>query len=73
MHSGIYTKEHKRLIQCLVKARQETGLNQTEAAKLLGHTQSYISKIEMGQRKVDVLELKKIARIYKKEITYFLQ
>ncbi|MFA5318426.1 MAG: helix-turn-helix transcriptional regulator [Patescibacteria group bacterium] len=72
MSESIYSKDHKFLIERLKKARQEAGLDQKEIAKLLGKTQSYISKIESGQRKIDVVQLKKIAKIYKKDINYFI-
>ncbi len=72
MKSDIYSREHGRLIQRLIDARKEAGLNQIEAAKRLGRSQSYISKIEVGQRKIDVIELKKIAKVYKKSASYFL-
>lgn len=73
MARGIYSTEHKKLISRLVKARKMTGLNQTEAAKKLGRTQTYLSKIEVGQRKIDVLELKKLAKIYNRPVNYFLE
>ncbi len=72
MARGIYSSDHKRLISRLIKARKEAGLNQTAASKLLGRTQTYLSKIEVGQRKIDVLELKKLSKIYKKPITFFV-
>ena len=68
----IYTKEHKRLVERLRQARIEAGLEQTEAGKLLKKTQSYISKIESGQRRVDVVQLKKFAKLYKKALDYFI-
>lgn len=72
MNGEIYTKEHKKLIERIIQARKEAGFSQMEAAKRLGRSQSYISKIEVGQRKIDVVELKKISRVYKKDITYFI-
>jgi len=72
MKDGIYSKEHNKLIERIIKARKEAGLSQWDAAKRLGRSQSYISKIEVGQRKIDVIELKKIARVYKKPINYFI-
>ncbi|MEA3464304.1 MAG: helix-turn-helix transcriptional regulator, partial [Patescibacteria group bacterium] len=63
MSSNLYTKEHQAIIEKLKQARHETGLDQIAVAKKLGKTQSYISKIESGQRKVEVLQLKKFARI----------
>lgn len=72
MGSSLYTKEHKAIIEKLKKARRDAGLDQVEVAKKLNKTQSYISKIESGQRKVDVIQLKKFAKIYKKDINYFI-
>lgn len=68
----IYSAEHKRLVDRLIKAREEARLGQEEVAKLLGRTQSHISKLESGQRRIDLIQLKDFARIYKKPLTYFL-
>jgi len=46
MATTIYSKEHRALVERLKKAQKEAGLNQEEVAKLLGVTQSYVSKIE---------------------------
>lgn len=69
----IYSKEHKYIVKQLKKARENAGLSQEQVAKILNTTQSYISKIESGQRKIDVVQLKKLARIYKKDISYFVR
>ena len=73
MNKTIYTKDHKYLIEQLKKARLETGLNQKEVAKLLGKTQSYVSKIESGQRRIDIIQLKSFAKIYKKNLDFFIK
>lgn len=72
MNKSIYSKNHRYLVKQLKKAREEAGLKQREVAQLLGKTQSYISKIESGQRRIDIVQLKKIAKIYKKDINYFI-
>ena len=72
MEAIIYSKEHKKLIGRIVRARKEAGLSQVKAAKLLAKSQSYMSKIELAQRKIDVIELKRLAHIYKKPMSYFL-
>ncbi len=54
------------------KARLEAGLTQVQVAKKLGHHQSYVSKIESGERRVDVIELNKFAKLYGKSVNYFL-
>ena len=73
MSSVIFSDEHKKITERLKKARLESGLDQNEIAKLLKRTQSYISKIETGQRKVDIVTLKEFAKHYKKNINYFLE
>jgi transcriptional regulator with XRE-family HTH domain len=72
MKKTIYSDEHKHLIGRLKRARKEANLGQQEAAKLLGKTQSYISKIESGQRRVDLVQLKEFSKIYKKPLNYFI-
>ena len=68
MKKAIYSKEQKILVEKLRKAREDAGLDQTQAAQKLGTTQSYISKLESGQRRIDVIQLKELAKIYKKKI-----
>lgn len=73
MKKSIFTKDHKALIEKLKKAREDNGLDQAEVAKLLGKTQSHVSKVEAGQRRIDIVALKEFARIYKKPVDYFLK
>lgn len=73
MTKAIFSKEHRVLIERLKKARKDNDLDQAEVAKLLGKTQSYISKIEAGQRRIDIVALKEFAHIYKKSVDYFLK
>ncbi|MEK7088576.1 MAG: helix-turn-helix transcriptional regulator [Patescibacteria group bacterium] len=73
MVKAIYSKDHKYIVEQLKKARQEAGLDQIRVAKLLGKTQSHISKVEAGQRRIDIVALKEFSRIYKKPIDYFLK
>ena len=72
MTKTIYSKEHRYAAARLKKARQEAGLDQAHVAKLLAKTQSYVSKIESGQRKIDIVTLKEFAKLYKKPTSYFL-
>ena len=73
MSKTIDSKEHKYIVEQLKKAREGVGLSQEEVAKILGKTQSYISKIESGQRKVDVVQLKEFAKIYQKPLDFFVK
>ena len=73
MKSSIYSKDHKELVEKLRKARREAQLDQKQTAKLLGTTQSYVSKLESGQRRVNVVQLKELAKVYKKSLSYFVK
>jgi len=73
MNKTIYSKDHKYIVEQLRKARQEIGLDQSEVAKMLDRTQSHVSKVEAGQRRIDVVSLKEFARIYKKPLDYFIK
>ena len=70
---AIFSKDHKYTVEQLKKARLEAGLDQAEVAKLLGRTQPHVSKIEAGQRRLDITQIKEFARIYKKPIDFFIK
>ncbi len=52
-------------------ARDYLGLSQEEVARCLGIPRSALSNIETGQRRVDALELKRLAELYKRPVGYF--
>ena len=72
MDKSIYSTNYKKLAEKLKQARLDSKLDQISIAEKLGKTQSYISKIESGQIRLDVIQLKEIAEIYKKPIDYFI-
>lgn len=73
MKKTIFEDEYKIFVKRLKKAREEAGLTQVQAAEKLDSSQAYISKVESGQLRVDVLELKRFAKLYKKNTSYFLK
>jgi len=72
MAKSIFSKDHQLIIQRLKQAREEAGLEQQTVADKLRKTQSYISKIESGQRRIDIVQLKQFAKLYKKDLSFFL-
>ena len=66
-----WSDEYTAFRNKLKAARLKAGLTQVEAAKKLKKLQSYVAKCESGERRVDVLELKKFAHLYKKPLIYF--
>ena len=73
MNKSVYSKEYKDIVERLKTMRIKSGLSQQEVAIKLGKPQSYISKIESGERRLDVVEIKHFAEIYKKGISYFIK
>lgn len=64
--------EYRRFLQRLRAAREGRGLTQAKVAKRLGLPQSYVSKCESGERRVDVIELANFARLYGRPLTFFV-
>jgi transcriptional regulator with XRE-family HTH domain len=54
------TSEQQRLQELLRQIRMDVGLKQTELAEQLGQSQSFVSKYESGERRLDLLELRQI-------------
>ena len=52
----------KRLRELLVEARQRADLTQAELSKRLNRPQSFVSKYERGERRLDVIEFGQVAR-----------
>jgi transcriptional regulator with XRE-family HTH domain len=53
---SLYSDTYSRFLKLLKRARVESGLTQVDLAKRLGRPQSFVSKCESGERRVDVAE-----------------
>ena len=63
---------YRQFLKRLRAAREASGLRQVEVARRLGRPQSFVSKSETGERRVDVVELAAFARIYGRKLEDFL-
>lgn len=61
--SSIYSQEYQLVISTLRNSRLEQGLTQTTLAKALGKPQSFIAKVENGERRLDVVEFIHLAKL----------
>ena len=61
MPPSLRSSRHQRLVELLIQYREESGLTQVEVAAKLGRHQPFISNIESGQRRIDVVELLDLA------------
>ena len=69
---GIYSVRYQAFLRRLRQAREEANLTQAQVAKKLTQPQSYVSRCESGERRVDVVELTDFATIYQKTLEYFV-
>ncbi|MBE7438161.1 MAG: helix-turn-helix transcriptional regulator [Spirochaetales bacterium] len=67
----MFTAEYRKVIDLLIQARTDAGLSQAEVAGRIGWRQDYVSKVEAGQRRLDVVELARFARAYGKPLRFF--
>jgi hypothetical protein len=72
MKNSIYIPEYRIFLKNLRNARKESGLTQLEDAQKLKQPQSYVSKCESGEKRVDIIELLFFSNIYNKQIDYFI-
>jgi transcriptional regulator with XRE-family HTH domain len=73
MVKSIQTREYAYFVDRLKQARLESGLTQVQVAKKVKRPQSHISNIESGQQRVDVVELQRFAKLYGKDMSYFIK
>jgi transcriptional regulator with XRE-family HTH domain len=64
-------KERRRLGEKLRLAREYLGLSQDEVAKHLGIPRTALTNVEAGQRRIDALELKRLAALYRQPVNHF--
>jgi len=66
-----YQRAYTAFRERLITARKDAGLTQVEVNERMGKPHSFISKCELGERRVDFVELQLLARIYAKSISFF--
>ncbi|MBD2106056.1 helix-turn-helix transcriptional regulator [Nodosilinea sp. FACHB-13] len=72
MSSSVYSLRYQQFLARLKAARLEAHLTQQQVAARLSVPQSFVSKCESGERRVDVIELLEFASIYDKPLMYFV-
>ena len=62
MTKSVFTEKYERFRKRLVEARKAGGLTQMQLAEKLARPQSFVSKYERGERRLDVVEFLEVAR-----------
>ena len=65
--NSLHDQRYRKLIARLKKARLDKGMNQSEVAELVKRPQSFMSKIENSERRLDALELCDLMGVYELE------
>lgn len=60
MDKSIHTEEYAALLALLREARQAANLTQVQLAERLGQSQSFVTKVETGDRRLDLIQLRTI-------------
>lgn len=54
---SIHNKRHKQLVELILAERKQAGIRQVQLAKKLKRSQTWIARLESGERRIDVIEL----------------
>ena len=73
MPKTIFSAEQQRFLHLLRGARIRAGVTQVELARKLKVHQSFVSKIELGERRVDLVELGRICDVLGLSLTAFVE
>lgn len=60
MPSSLHSRDYEQFRSLLVEARRRAGLSQAQLAERLSRPQSFVSKFERGERRLDVIEFRRI-------------
>lgn len=63
MPRSYFVQGYREIIDVLVAARRSAGLTQQQLSSQLGKPQSYVAKIERGERRLDILEFCQLVRV----------
>lgn len=63
---------YRRILDRLRSAREAAGLKQVEVSERLGQSPNFCSRLESGERKVQILDLVDLAALYGKPVSHFL-
>jgi transcriptional regulator with XRE-family HTH domain len=73
MLKTIFSAPQERLQELLRQTRMDAGLTQEEVARRLKQPQSFVSKYESGERRLDVIELRQICGILGISLAKFVE
>ena len=73
MQKSLSSAKQKTFIELLRQVREEAGLRQIDVANRLNQPQSFVSKYESGERRLDLLELELVCEACDTDVTQFVK
>jgi transcriptional regulator with XRE-family HTH domain len=73
MEKSIHTPEYTVMLRLLRQERERAGVTQVELAARLRQTQSFVSKIELGDNRLDLIQLRTILGLIGVRLTDFVE
>jgi len=67
------SETHSKLVRMLIDKREAAGITQTELASRLGEYQSFVARLESGQRRIDVVEFIQLSRVLEFDAKRFIE
>lgn len=71
MTKAIYRREHVIFLQELKRMRAESGMTQAQCSAVLGRPQSFISDVERGVRRLDMVQLRDLCQVLGSDLVSF--
>jgi transcriptional regulator with XRE-family HTH domain len=72
MQKSIHSQQYATFLKVLRSSRQRAGLTQEDVAARIGETQSFVSKVERGERRIDIVELRVFCQAFGVTLKHFV-
>ncbi|MCP4175460.1 MAG: helix-turn-helix transcriptional regulator [Fuerstiella sp.] len=73
MEKSVHTAEYQVVIELLREQRIAAGITQVELAEMLQQTQSFVSKMECGDCRLDIIQLRTVCELLGTSLTAFVE
>jgi transcriptional regulator with XRE-family HTH domain len=73
MPKTIHSREYTVVLELLRQLRDQAGLRQADVAEQLGVPQSFVSKYEAGERRLDIIELRRLCGVLGTDLPHFVR
>ena len=73
MEKSIHSAHYAVFLNVLREARERAGLTQVQLAHKIGETQTFVSKCERGERRIDVIELRTFCQAFGVTMKQFME